>query len=57
MSSEDITFCGYENCPNKKCERHQSNIKNFRILHSFAYFHDCPEYPPMEFPQEKENKE
>jgi len=40
--SEDITFCGYSKCPNKRCERHQSNIKNFNILHSFAYFDDCP---------------
>ena len=47
MSSEDITFCGYSKCPNKKCERHQSNIKNFRILHSFAYFDDCPTHKQL----------
>lgn len=40
--SEDITYCGYHNCPNKDCERHSSNIKNFNILHSFAYFENCP---------------
>lgn len=51
---EDITFCGYSKCPNKKCERHQSNIKNFDIPHSFAYFHDCDKYPPMEFSQEEQ---
>ena len=41
MSSEDITFCGYENCPNKKCERHTCHIRDYRIPHSFAYFNDC----------------
>lgn len=41
MPSEDITFCGYAKCPCINCERHQSNIKNFNILHSFAYFDDC----------------
>ena len=51
--SEDITYCGYSKCPDKKCERHQSNIKNFYILHSFAYFHDCPKYPPVEFSEEE----
>ena len=52
MPSEDITFCGYFKCPNKKCERQQSNIKNYSIPHSFAYFHDCNKYPPMEFSEE-----
>jgi len=52
MPSEDITFCGYSKCPHTKCERHQSNIKRHNIPHSFAYFHDCDKYPPMEFSQE-----
>ena len=42
MTNEDITFCGYENCPDKMCERHRCHIRDFRILHSFAYFDDCP---------------
>lgn len=41
MSSEDITFCGYENCPDKMCERHICHIRDYRIPHSFAYFDDC----------------
>ena len=39
--NEDITFCGYKKCPNRKCERHTSNIKRYDILPSFAYFDDC----------------
>lgn len=39
--SEDITFCGYRDCPNKECERHTSHIKNPHILHSYAYFTEC----------------
>ena len=42
MSSEDITFCGYENCPDKMCERHMCHIRDYRIPRSFAYFDDCP---------------
>ncbi len=48
MSSEDITFCGYSKyCPNKECERHTSRIKDFRMLHSFAYFDDCPTHKQL----------
>lgn len=50
--SQDITYCGYNKCPYKSCERNQSNITDFRVMHSFAYFHDCDKYPPMEFSQE-----
>lgn len=46
--SQDITFCGYDKCPYTKCERHQSNITDYRVMHSFAYFHECDKYPPME---------
>jgi len=41
MSSEDITFCGYAKCPNKNCERNQSNIKQYWLDHSFALFTEC----------------
>lgn len=50
--SEDITYCAY-NCKNTKCKRNSKNIKQFNIPHSFAYFHDCNKYPPMEFPEEQ----
>ena len=48
--SQDITYCGYSKCPMINCFRNQANIKNPNALHSFAYFHDCDKYPPMEFP-------
>lgn len=35
--SDDITFCANE-CKNKKCRRHRSNIREPQYLHSFAYF-------------------
>lgn len=41
MSSDYITFCGYENCPDKMCERHMCHIRDYHIPHSFAYFGDC----------------
>ena len=50
MSSKDITYCGYSNCPNTDCERHATHSK--MTYDSFAYFHDCNKYPPMEFPEE-----
>ena len=43
--SQDITFCANADCKNKKCFRHQSNIINRNIPHSFADFthtDDCP---------------
>lgn len=40
--SEDMTYCYYLKCPNKKCERHPSHIKVFYIPHSYAFFKDCP---------------
>ena len=54
--SQDITFCGYNKCPYTDCERHQSNIINPDAMHSFAYFHDCSKYPPMEFSQEEQQE-
>ena len=42
--SDDMTFCGND-CNNKKCFRHPSNIQEPRIPHSFAYLKgtaDCP---------------
>lgn len=39
--SEDITFCHYLKCKNKKCERHASNITQHYRVHSFAFFKDC----------------
>ena len=42
--SEDITFCGYKDCPNKTCERHTSHIKNPHISHSYAYFPECEHF-------------
>lgn len=56
MTSEDITFCGYSKCPMTNCFRNQANIKNPNALHSFAYFHDCDKYPPMEFSKEELQK-
>ena len=50
MSSKDITYCGYSKCPNTDCERHATHSK--MTYASFAYFHDCDRYPPMEFPEE-----
>ena len=41
MPSQDITFCGYSNCPNKDCERHATHSK--MTYNSFAYFEDCKE--------------
>ena len=43
MSSEYITFCGYEHCPDKMCERHMCHIRDFKMLHNphLAYFDDC----------------
>ena len=41
MASEDITFCANSKCPIMNCIRHQRNIRNFNILHSFAVFTDC----------------
>ena len=51
--SGDITYCGYSNCPYKDCERHATHSKT--TYDSFAYFHDCNKYPPMEFSQEVDN--
>lgn len=39
--SEDITFCFYSKCQNKKCERHASNIRILYEPHSYAFFKDC----------------
>lgn len=42
---DDITFCMNENCKHKKCFRHNSNIKDRTIPHSYAIFEgteDCP---------------
>lgn len=38
MFKEDITYCGYSECPNTYCERHSSHIKNQNELHSYAFF-------------------
>ena len=51
--SDDITYCGYS-CPHVECERHSSHSKY--TYDSFAYFHDCDKYPPMEFSQEDVQK-
>lgn len=40
MPSEDITFCGYENCRDRYCERHPSHATG--DYNSFTYFEDCP---------------
>ena len=39
--SEDITFCFYSKCPNNKCERHMSHIREPYIPHSYAFFKGC----------------
>ena len=39
--AEDITYCYYNKCSNKKCERHSSNIKKHYVPHSFDFFKDC----------------
>ena len=39
--SEDITFCFYKECKNRKCERHPCHIKLFYIPHSFSFFKEC----------------
>lgn len=39
--SEDITYCFHYKCTNKKCERHPSNIKEYGIPHSYAFFDNC----------------
>ena len=39
--SEDITWCYYTKCPNKKCERHTSHITQFYVPRSYAFFKDC----------------
>lgn len=54
MSSEDITFCGYFKCPNIDCERHVTHATG--LYNSFAYFHNCDKYPPMEFSEEELQK-
>ena len=47
---EDITYCYHSKCKNKKCERHQDNIKVHYILHSFAFFTSCKYWDrPMEY--------
>lgn len=53
MPSEDITFCANSKCPMQNCFRHQRNIRNFNILHSFAVFTDCAY---MRSATEKESK-
>ena len=39
--SEDMTYCFFSECPNKKCERHESHIKLRDIPHSYAFFTNC----------------
>lgn len=39
--SEDMTYCFFSKCPNKKCERHISHIKQHYIPHSFGFFTEC----------------
>jgi hypothetical protein len=39
--SEDITWCYYTKCPNKKCEHHTSHITQFYVSRSYAFFKDC----------------
>lgn len=44
--SDDITFC-FDNCINKECFRHTSNIIHKDRCHSFSYFKNttmCPLY-------------
>ena len=40
-ASDDITFCYYRKCKNRKCFRHPSNIRIPYIPHSFAFYKDC----------------
>ena len=43
--SDDITFCMIGSCKHKDCFRHNSNIKDFTVPHSYAMFEgteDCP---------------
>ena len=48
--SEDITYCYHDKCKNKKCERHQNNIRLHYIPHSFAFFTNCKYWDrPMEY--------
>jgi hypothetical protein len=39
--SFDITFCSYEECENKWCLRHISNILDYQHPYSFADFKEC----------------
>lgn len=57
--SDDITFCYYSKCKNKKCERHPSNIKVHYIPHSFAFFKDCEHWdmPETYFTTSKEEED
>lgn len=56
--SDDITFCYYSKCKNKKCERHPSNIKVHYIPHRFAFFKDCEHWdmPETYFTTSKEGE-
>ena len=56
--SDDITFCYYSKCKNKKCERHPSNIKVHYIPHIFAFFKDCEywDMPETYFTTSKEGE-
>ena len=42
--SDDITFCPHEDCEMKTCMRHQSNIRNKKVPHSYSVEtpEDCP---------------
>lgn len=45
MMSDDITFCANsKECKNKKCMRHDSNISDRYIPHSFSYFKGVDDY-------------
>lgn len=43
--NDDITFCSYDRCTMKKCERHMSQIRDKSIPHSFANFEGCVWWP------------
>ncbi len=39
--SEDVNYCHYLKCPNKKCEHHASHITRHYVYHKFEFFKDC----------------
>lgn len=52
--SSYISYCYNQKCPNKKCERHISHIKDDGGLYSFMFFTDCVWWKDTEKKKEEE---